>query len=249
MIDEKDTSSATWKFQFENTVNADPMAKGGCLKVVRVLLDFASKSDPRAFCSLSNLMLATSLTRPTVKKALQILIRLKYLEPLFVTEEGAMMYRLVNARKELIDDHLRIAKQKLASDRADRKRRERIKRGVKETCPPQEPQDERNFPPKVKETFPNTVELSRRDSCSEGREGLIGAYPPSNDNPYSMVDDDLTVPFDVPNSDEEAEQVFAEILTHVGSVNPAIQRALRSMFMAGELSPALLTANLGDGHG
>lgn len=188
MSDEpKDTSSATWKFNFEDTVNADPLAKGACLKVIRVMLNFASKSDPRAFRSLPDLMVATACTRPTVKKAIKLLVRLGYLVPLYVTDGGSMMYRLVNAREQLIKDHLRFAAETLAGDRAERKKRQRVNRG-KETCPPENDNGERNFPPKVKETFPNTVEVNRRGICSEGREGSLGDYDPLLHPPEDMVE-------------------------------------------------------------
>lgn len=242
--DAKDTSSATWKFDFEDTVNADPVAKGACLKILRVFLNFANKSDPRAFCSLADLMLLTGCTRPTVKRAIKTMVRLKYFEPLFVTEGGSTMYKLVNVRKQLIDDHIAIAKTSLALDRADRKKRERSAKRGKEICPPNDQSGEKNFPPKVKESFPNTVELNRRDSCSEGNDISLTDHTPSN--PYaSASDDDPTVPFDIPVNDNEAE----DILGQLGNVNPLILRHLRMMLMAGELTPALLHANLSGGVG
>ncbi|MDQ0558707.1 biotin operon repressor [Rhizobium mesoamericanum] len=226
--DLRDTSSATWKFEFEDTVNADPLAKGACLKVVRVMLNFASKSDPRAFRSLPDLMMATGSTRPTVKKAIKTLVRLGYMVPLYITDGGSMMYRLVNARKQLIDDHLKFAAEKLAAERADRKKRERDRRG-KETCPPENDNGERNFPPKVKETYPNTVELNRRGILSEGREESLQGT-------YQSIDDDMTIPFAVPRDEEEAE----EILSHASTTNPTILTVLRKKLMKGELTPFLL---------
>lgn len=242
--DVKDTSSATWKFDFIATVSADPMAKGECLGVIAAFLNFASKANPRAFCSIPDLMLATGSSRPTVKKALRLLVRLGYLVPLYVTEGGSMMYRLVNARKQIIDDHLHIARTSLAGERADRKRRERKAKGGKETCPPQAPESERNLPPKVKETYPNTVEEYRRDYLYEGRGIFIDGSSSSNQNLVSLVEDDPTVPFAVPDSDNQAD----EILSNFGNVNPAVRTALRRMLMAGELTPALLSVNLGGGH-
>jgi DNA-binding transcriptional ArsR family regulator len=237
----KDTSSATWKFEFLATVNSDPMAKGECLGVIAAFLHFASKSNPKAFCSIPDLMLATGSSRPTVKKALKLLARLGYLVPLFVTEGGSMMYRLVNARKEIIDDHLRIARTTLAADRADRKKRERKARGVKETCPPQEPFGERNLPPKVKETCPNTVEGIRRVYLYETGDLSIGEKEAS----LGGIEVDPTVPFAVPDNDNEAN----EILSHFGNLNPTVRIALRRMLMAGELTPAMLSVNLGGNNG
>ncbi|AVA20656.1 hypothetical protein [Rhizobium sp. NXC24] len=183
----KDTSSATWKFEFADTVQADPMAKGGCLAVIRAYLNFASKADPKAFCPLPELMLRTGLSKPAIRRAKDTLTRLGYLEKLYVTEGGAVMYRLVNARKQLIDDHLRIARESLAAEQRDRKRRERKRSGGKETLPPKIVLEERNVTPVGNETLPNTVEESRRGSCSEGREGTythVHAREGSIDHPF-----------------------------------------------------------------
>lgn len=242
MSEEKETASATWKFDFEDTVSADPKAKGICLGVIRAYLNFCSKSNPLAFCSLSELMLRTSSSRPAVLRAKENLERLGYLTPLYVTDEGATMYRLVNARKSVIDEHLRIARESLAAEKRDRKRRERKKvRGSNETIPPETDNFERNDTPVLNETLPNTVEELRRDSCSEGSNGTLRGINPSNDNPYGLIDDDPTVPFSVPDDDAEAD----EILSHFGNVNPTVLVALRRMLMAGQLTPAMLSANLG----
>lgn len=163
----RDTSSATWKFDFADTVQADPLAKGYCLAVIRAYLHFCSKADPRAFCSITELMLRTGASRPAVIRAKALLEELHYLEPLYVTDEGATMYKLVNARKQIIDDHLRIARESLAVAKRDRKRLER-RRG-KQTIPPEISDFERNVTPVLNETLPNTVDEYRRAIISEGR--------------------------------------------------------------------------------
>ena len=245
MSEDKDTSSATWKFEFFSTVNADPQANGVCLGVIVEFLNFCSKSDPKAFRSLSDLMLATGSARPTVKRAIKTLVRLKYLQALYLTEGGAMMYRLVNARKDEIDMHKQIAKETRNRERADRKKLERRAKGEKETCPPKSSESERFVPPEVKESYPNTVEELRRVSFNEGNDESLKHIPPSNDNLYGLIDDDPTVPFGIPEDDAEADQ----ILSHFGTLNPTIRGALRRMLMAGQLTPALLSANLGGEHG
>lgn len=237
-------SSASWKFQFEDTVNADPLAKGACLKVLRVYLNFASKAKPEAFCSLPNLMLLSGSSKPRVLRAKATLEQLGYLVPLYVTEEGSMMYRLVNARKETVADHIRIGIEGMAAEKRFRKQQERKARRGNKTIPPEDVDFEQNVTPAGNETIPNTVDESRRDSCSEGREGLVRDSP-SSDNRYALVDDDPTIPFDVPSNDNEAD----EILSHFGNVNPVVLGALRRMLMAGELTPALLSVNLGGHHG
>ncbi|KAA0697433.1 hypothetical protein DTW90_18560 [Neorhizobium sp. P12A] len=241
----KDTSNATWKFDFADTVQADPQAKGGCLAVIRAYLNFASKNDPNAFCALPELMLRTGLSKPAIRRAKETLTRLGYMKAQYTTEGGAVMYRLVNGRKQLIDDHLRIARESLLLEQRDRKRRERKRSGGKETIPPQIDLRERNVTPAGNETLPNTVDQYRRDSCSEGREESPWGMSVER-NPYAAAsDDDPTRPFDIPENDNEA----ADILSHVNTTNPAILNALRKMLMAGELSPAFLTSNFGGGNG
>lgn len=238
---QKDTSSATWKFDFADTVQADPLAKGGCLAVIRSYLNFASKSDPRAFCSLPELMIRTGLSKPAIRRAKELLVKLKYMEVLFVTEEGATMYKLVNARKQQIDEHIDIARESLAAAKRDRKRRERKAKGGNETIPPEDDNWERNVTPVENETLPNTVEEHRRVSCSEGREESLGV-----DSVYHELEDlNPYTPFSIPDNDNEAE----EILSHVGQVHPVIKTELRRMLMAGELTPVMLMSNFGGGDG
>ncbi|MGO6938157.1 hypothetical protein [Rhizobium johnstonii] len=140
-------ANATWKFDFLDIVNADPKAGGACLAVIKAYLHFASKARPQAFCSLPELMLRTGGSRPRVLRAKVTLEKLGYLVPMYVTDEGATMYRLVNARKQLIDDHLRIAREKLAAEKRDRKRRQRsggVQGGGNETILPDFDHFERN---------------------------------------------------------------------------------------------------------
>lgn len=240
----KDQNSATWKFEFEDTVNADPLAKGACLKVIRALLNFASPSDPKAYCSLPDLMLLTASSRPTVKKALKLLVQLKYLVPLYLTDSGTMMYRLQNIRKQVIDDHLTISKQTLATERAERKRSAR-KRG-KETCPPQDDNPERNLPPEVKESFPNTVEGYRRGSSYEdgrwGEEGNIGHSSPS----YALAQsgEDSSSPLPVPRDDAEAD-LMIDAICEGFDVPHSMRTRMTEMLVAGVLSPSLAARLLG----
>jgi hypothetical protein len=233
----KDTTSATWKFDFENTVNADPLAKGSCLKVARAYLDFASQAKPDAFCSLPELMLRTGSSKPAVLRAKTLLERLGYLVPLFVTEEGATMYRLVNARKQMIDDHLRIAREAFAAEKRFRKRRERqkTKQGSNETIPPENDNWERNDTPVGNETIPNTVEEYRRDYLYE-----TGAHFEEVEGPETYSSEDLTTPFDIPGSEEEAEAFIASL----GDFPPIIARQLKKMALGGELTPLFMTSDL-----
>lgn len=185
----KDTSSATWKFDFADTVQADPRAKGYCLAVIRAYLHFASKADPHAFCSLPELMLRSGASRSAVRRAKVVLEELGYLVPKYVTDEGAMLYKLVNARKQLIDDHLRIARETLAAEKRDRKRRERrrsAQTGGIETSTPENANWDQNDTPVGIETIPNTVEEHRRVSCSEGSNGSLGDFDPNLHPPEDL---------------------------------------------------------------
>jgi hypothetical protein len=185
----KETSSATWKFEFADTVQADPLAKGACLAVIRSYLHFASKSNPQAFCSLQELMLRTGNSKPAIRRAKALLQKLGYLEPLYETEGGATLYRLVNCRKQVIDDHLRIARESLAAEKRDQKRRERkrsAEHGGNETITPENDNWERNVTPVWNETLPNTVEEYRREYSSEGREESLRGYDPDLQPPADL---------------------------------------------------------------
>jgi hypothetical protein len=59
--EKKNTSFTTWKIQLENTVNADPMADGACLQVLRAYLDFMGEASARPYLSIIHLKVATSL--------------------------------------------------------------------------------------------------------------------------------------------------------------------------------------------
>jgi hypothetical protein len=194
MTENKDTSSATWKFDFSDTVQADPLAKGYCLAVIRAYLHFCSKADPRAFCSITELMLRTGASRPAVIRAKALLEKLGYLVPLYVTDEGATMYRLLNVRKQIIEDHLRIARESLAAAKRDRKRLERrMARGDKETILPKNSDFERNVTPVLNETLPNTVDEYRRNIISEGSdESLYTSADEILPDDYFTPPDDIT---------------------------------------------------------
>jgi hypothetical protein len=235
--DVKGRNSATWKFEFADTVQADPLAKGECLAVIRCYLHFASVSDPKAFCSLSELMLRSACSRPAILRAKATLERLGYLVPLYTTDEGATMYRVVNARKEVIDEHLRHSRQELADAKRDRKRRERKskKHGGNETIPPETDNFERNDTPVLNETLPNTVDEYRRGySYEEGQWGVEG------NSSYSSAHrgDESTSLIPIPRDDAEADQMIDVICEGI-SVEMDLRIRLTEMLVAGVLSPNL----------
>jgi hypothetical protein len=237
------TASATWKFDFLDTVNADPKANGACLGVIKAYLNFASKNVPKAFCPIPDLMLRTGCTRPTVIKARNLLVTLGYLIPEYDTDEGATMYRLCNARQMLIAEHLEIAREATAAERRDRKKRQRGLAKVdrrKETLPPYSDGNERNFTPDLKETLPNTLDEYPRDYLSEYRgESIYGVEGHSAGHfDYGQTSgDDPNRPFPVPVDENEAERMLDDICD---GVIPAVRRHWKSLLMHGALTPNLV---------
>ncbi|MEH7905538.1 hypothetical protein V7794_30870 [Rhizobium laguerreae] len=251
-------ASATWKFDFLDIVNADPKAGGACLAVIKAYLHFASKARPQAFCSLPELMLRTGGSRPRVLRAKVTLEKLGYLVPMYVTDEGATMYRLVNARKQLIDDHLRIAREKLAAEKRERKRRQRTggaQGGGNETILPDFDYFERNDTPVCNETIPNTLDEYPRGIFSEGRDILtansertgityekhpreqIGLPEPTSYAAMSR-EDGSDEPIPVPGDQDEARAMM-EAICEGRAVPGVVRRRLLSMLQGGVLTPRM----------
>lgn len=255
-------ANATWKFDFLDTVNADPKAGGACLAVIKAYLHFASKARPQAFCSLPELMLRTGGSRPRVLRAKVTLEKLGYLVPMYVTDEGATMYRLVNARRQLIDDHLRIAREKLAAEKRERKRRLRsggVQGGGNETILPDFDYFERNDTPVCNETIPNTLDEYPRGIFSEGRDFLTAAIELTGSPCESHLGeqngevagdeamsrgDDAEEPIPVPDSQNEA-QLMMDAICEGRKVHDLVRRRLLSMLNSGILTPRMALNILG----
>ncbi|MFF0947456.1 hypothetical protein ACFYE9_07240 [Rhizobium leguminosarum] len=257
-------ANASWKFDFLDTVNADPKAGGACLAVIKAYLHFASKARPQAFCSLPELMLRTGGSRPRALRAKVTLEKLGYLVPMYVTDEGATMYRLVNARKQLIDDHLRIAREKLAAEKRDRKRRQRdggVQGGGNETILPDFDYFERNDTPVCNETIPNTLDEYPRDIFSEGRviltansEFTVSTHENQKREQNGLSEtagypemsrgDDSDEPIPVPSDQDEA-QAMMEAICEGRAVPDVVRRRLLSMLQAGVLTPRMASNILG----
>jgi len=71
-----DTANARWKFDFLDTVNADPLCKPVCLKMIKAYLTFASEAAPLAFMAKSEMALRTGLADATVKRTHRLLVKL-----------------------------------------------------------------------------------------------------------------------------------------------------------------------------
>ncbi|MBB3747446.1 hypothetical protein FHX10_007003 [Rhizobium sp. BK591] len=257
-------ANATWKFDFLDTVNADPKAGGACLAVIKAYLHFASKVRPQAFCSLPELMLRTGGSKPRVLRAKASLERLGYLVPMYMTDEGATMYRLTNARKQTIDDHLRIAREALAAAKRDRKRRQRTREGIEggnETILPENAYPERNDTPVRNETIPNSLDEYPRGIFSEGRDFLTADieftnstyenHPREQTDPSEAADyaamsrgNDADEPIPVPSDQDEA-QTMMEAICEGRAVPDIVRRRLLSMLQAGVLTPRMASNILG----
>ncbi|TAX99131.1 hypothetical protein ELH94_22675 [Rhizobium leguminosarum] len=251
-------ANATWKFDFLDIVNADPKAGGACLAVIKAYLHFASKARPQAFCSLPELMLRTGGSRPRVLRAKVTLEKLGYLVPMYVTDEGATMYRLVNARKQVIDDHMRIAREKLAAEKRERKRRQRtggVQQGGNETILPEIDYFERNDTPVCNETIPNSLDEYPRGIFSEGRDILTASSEftggTQEKQPREQIDlsetagyeemsrgDDPDEPIPVPSDQDEA-QTMIETICDGRAVPDIVRRRLQNMLQAGVLTPRM----------
>lgn len=184
------TNSATWKFKFLDTVNADPACTPASLKVIKAYLHFASETTPRAFISIGDLCLRTALARPTVIRTKAKLEKLGYLVPLGPVGDGAIQYRLVNAREQLIADHLAIGRQKLLEDSRQRKKieRNRLHTGGNKMIPPNSDRGYRNLTPVLNKMIPNSLEVIPRDSILEQR-GILKSAESENLTPPDDPED------------------------------------------------------------
>ncbi len=123
----KDTSFATWKFQLENTVNADPLADGACLKVLRAYLDFMGDANDRPFMSITNLKVATAMHEGAIVRARKKLVDLRYFIPCGRTSAGAVRYQIMNNRLNIVLDHQTVARETYKEMDAEKKAKGRDK--------------------------------------------------------------------------------------------------------------------------
>jgi hypothetical protein len=236
---EKDRQSAAWKFDLLETLNADPKANGSCLKVMAVYLKYADSESRQAFVSNSNLTIRAAVSKPTAQTARETLEKLGYLVPRYRVGDGAMLYRITNARRELITDHLHIALQVAAEAARERKLTARKKASDlgKKSCPPETAEGERNLPPEWKDSFPNSLDTIPEVSSSEGKDRSVG-------NQYAAVSgDDPHLPFPIPTSEAEAVEMMTAIFSGRES-NPAFLTYFRRKLMDGRLTPADVECHL-----
>jgi hypothetical protein len=126
--EKKNTGFTTWKINLENTINADPMADGECLKIARAYLDYLGGLDARPYRSLIDLQVATSLAENTIIDRRRKLVTLGYFKADGKTSDGATRYQILNARENIVLDHQTISRETLRGLAAEKKEKNRLKR-------------------------------------------------------------------------------------------------------------------------
>ncbi|MDR9808207.1 hypothetical protein [Rhizobium hidalgonense] len=252
-----EAASATWKFDFLDTVNADPLCTPACLKVIKAYLHFASEGSPVAFMAKSELVARTDLGEATIKRTRKLLAKLGYLKAIGKTAEGAVQYRLHNARKQTIDEHIILVREKLAEDRREGKRRFRTrsaKRGD-QNDPPKNVMGGSKGPPRSDQNEPQIPRLIPRGIFSEGRDiltanseftGSTHEKQPREQNCLSETagyaamsrGDGSDEPIPVPGDQDEA-QAMMEAICGGRAVPDVVRRRLLSMLQAGVLTPRM----------
>ena len=140
----RDTSFTSWKLDLLETVNADPQCDGACLKVVEAYLHFARRDTHRAWLSILDLQTRTALSQPTISKARQKLADLGYLVADGFSASGATAFVITNRRREIVSDHMLVAKETLREREANRKatKRERLANKPSRVNEPLDPKSE-----------------------------------------------------------------------------------------------------------
>lgn len=254
----KDTSFATWKFEFENTVNADPRLGAACLCVTRVYLDWMGSPSATPFLSTAMLAIATALSENTVRQARRALEKEGYFILVGKSSSGVPMYKLVNAGLHRVLDHVTIAREKLKEIEAEKKAAFRKKRPALMADPsksdwdmsPSESEVEKPFVPfrnrrdSPSDFEPNNVYNSVDPIlCEKGR----GQYHASEEAlTYALVQtgDEANDPLPIPGTEIEADQMIGAICADI-DVLPVIQNRMKSMLLAGVLTPNLARGMLG----
>ncbi|WET74103.1 hypothetical protein [Rhizobium croatiense] len=265
----KETSFATWKFQIENTVSADPLADGACLQVLRAYLDFMPSADARPYRSLIDLQVATSLAENTIIDRRRKLVKLGYFKPAGKTPDGAVRYQIVNSRECIVLDHQVISRETLRRLEAEKKERNRSRRRQPDAV---DTMDEMAVSPSPHEGLNCAWPLTARgDSPSphegnnvydtveslsmERREYLTSENCFSEDGPqeqpelassYAMVTagNELDTPLPTPIDEAEAESMVAAMCDGL-AVSAFLHRRLKSMLSTGVLTPRMASNILG----
>lgn len=245
----KDTSLATWKFDLENTVNADPRLGPACLKIVRAYLDFMGDINAAPYLSLVHLRALTALTEHTIIKARRELVNEGYFKEAGKTSSGAIRYQIVNAGKNRVLDHVTITREVLKQFEADKKEERRRRAAGNEPC--------NLSTARIAGLEPDLHCKIYRDSTAENAGNYVEntveviSYeeeePLSYHNHYAVMSlgDDATQPFPIPANDDEAESLLDTICADVKRVE-SVRRTLKLFLMGGTLSPQRAVNILGN---
>ncbi len=245
----KDTSFATWKFDLENTVNADPLADGPCLKLMRAYLDWMSSPDTRPYLSIISLKVSTSLHEGAISRARALLVKLGYFVPDGTTSTGAVRYKIVNARRNVVLDHQLAARETLRELEAEKKKKVREKRrGSAVIADPVSPAETADLNGKWLCDFEgdssavsadNYVEYSV-EAYSKEREEHLKSVSSDALSCYSSANfgDEQNQPLPIPRNDIEAETMM-DAICHGRDVTDYMRGRLKSMLQAGVLTPRM----------
>ncbi|MGO7836915.1 hypothetical protein [Rhizobium johnstonii] len=252
-----EAASATWKFDFLDTVNADPQCTPACLKVIKAYLHFASEASPVAFMAKSELVARTDLGEATIKRTRKLLARLGYLQPVGKTAEGAIQYRLRNARKHEIDEHIILVRERLAEDRREEKKLFRTRsalRGDQNEPPKNAPRGSKGTrrsdqnEPQIPRLIPIGILSEGRDILTANSE-FTGSTHESQEREQNGLSetacyaamsrgDGSDEPIPVPGDQDEA-QAMMEAICEDREVPDIVRRRLLSMLQAGVLTPRM----------
>lgn len=257
--DRKNESSfATWKFNLENTVSSDPLADGACLQIVRSYLDFMSMPSDTPYRSLIDLRVDTSLSENTITQKRRKLEELGYFVEAGKTGDGAMRYRIVNARENIVLDHKTIMRETLRRLDAEKKEKSRFKRRNLNASPSE---IEGHMSPSEIEVL-NSYQPLRNcgDSPSEIEGNYVYNYAESysyeeRDNLYShsssfkpasylLKTDEENTPLPIPTDDAEAESMM-DAICDGRDVPLVLRNRLKSMLSGGVLTPRMANNILG----
>ena len=252
----RDTSFATWKFEFENTVNADPRLGPACLGVLRAYLDWMGDPNSTPWLSTGSLSIATAMAENTIRQARRQLEREGYFVPTGKSSSGAIMYRLVNNGLNRVLDHITIARETLREIEDEKKAATRIRRASSpsnsegDMSPSISEVQDADVPFKIcgdspSKSEPNNVYYDV-DSIIREREDHL-SYPPDDAaTSYSLAQsgDEANQPLPVPDSTQEADRMIATICEGF-EVSTVIRNRMTSMLMAGVLTPNMATKMLG----
>ncbi|MBB2678677.1 UNVERIFIED_ORG: hypothetical protein M2312_002181 [Rhizobium esperanzae] len=265
----KETSFATWKFQIENTVSADPQADGACLQVLRAYLDFMPSADARPYRSLIDLQVATSLAENTIIDRRQKLVKLGYFKVDGKTSGGATRYQILNARESIVLDHQIVARETLRRLEAEKKEKVRLRRrekiaaassnaAVMSPSPHEGPKAAQPLTARGDSPSPHegnyvydTVEslsMERRDNLN--RDICLFQGEPqkqidlSSSYALATAGRELDTPLPIPIDDAEAESMVAAMCDGL-DVTSFLHRRLKSMLATGVLTPRMASNILG----